>query len=205
MTGTRYRYYQVGARPVRVMLREISGAFHPVAAEVQERDTAAFIIDNSFLGEIDEGEEVREIDQASFDALTQGYSARCAARRADPIRSYFARQFGRIGRDDIEMNVTGVTFRNGDAPKAHECHDNVRRWVLENPGSGPVEGWILSGAGAFGCVFDAHSIINLPDGSFLDITPRPSDPVRFLRHDGDAAEFREVMGRAKQYPFNRYA
>lgn len=65
------RYYMVGTTPVRVRLRSVQGKTLPVAAEVRDKSTGAFKIDNSYLTDIDKGEEVKEITEDEFTAIIE--------------------------------------------------------------------------------------------------------------------------------------
>ena len=77
-----------------------------------------------------------------------------------------------------------VSFKDGSSPQFNKCHDNVTRWILENPRCTRVRGWLVTS----GFMFEKHSAVH-EDGRIYDITPsrRPGTP--FLRHEGDDAEF----------------
>jgi hypothetical protein len=82
----------------------------------------------------------------------------------------------------------------------HECHDNCHRWVEENLGYKVVPGWLVfdyseisQGLVPF-CRFTAHSVIEGPDGTLVDITPsQASQRYPFLRHEGPAEEFEAIV------------
>jgi hypothetical protein len=83
---------------------------------------------------------------------------------------------------------------------------DVDAWVEANPGSKSIRGWLIQG----GCdpifLIAAHSIVQRPDGSLIDITPTDRfagdelvDPPRqFVRHPGDEQSFWEIEGRGRQ-------
>jgi hypothetical protein len=86
-----------------------------------------------------------------------------------------------------------VNFLSGEEPAANKCHENVNRWIGENPQNTPVRGWLVSGL-----VLDAHSALAEPDGILFDITPLPMPGLLFLRHLGTEAEFWFIVGRTSQ-------
>jgi hypothetical protein len=73
----------------------------------------------------------------------------------------------------------------------HECHNNVDRWVSENPDHKAVRGWLF-----FNMLlrFTAHSVVEAPDGRMFDLTPsRASQRYPFLRHHGPNNEFEAIV------------
>jgi hypothetical protein len=74
----RYEYYAVGLKPVRVGYDALDRKF---MAEVPDRNAGALVIDNEYLGDIDKGEEVREIDQTEFEAMCERIYGRAASER----------------------------------------------------------------------------------------------------------------------------
>jgi hypothetical protein len=84
-----------------------------------------------------------------------------------------------------------VRFRNGDRPQRSNCHDNAKRWVIENPDFRVVLGWLL--VDGEGLLLDRHSVVEGPDGKSMDITPMSvSLRPRFLRHEGDVEQYERV-------------
>lgn len=84
-------------------------------------------------------------------------------------------------------------------PAPRWCHDNVDRWVQENPGSKIVRGWVLFDLVGLDGVFQftAHSVVEQPDGTLIDITPTlASRPYRFLSDDLGVERYEEMI-RAK--------
>jgi hypothetical protein len=74
----------------------------------------------------------------------------------------------------------------------NRCHDNVREFVEMYPELKHVRGFLLVDHRPFsdGMLVLAHSVVEAPDGSLNDITPRESDaPEAFLRHLGTPTEF----------------
>ena len=77
-----------------------------------------------------------------------------------------------------------VTFKNGEEPLSNNCHENVRRYVVENPGHWRICGWLVSA----GVQCDKHSIVGRAGGDPFDITPlRAQTP--FLTHSGPEEQF----------------
>ncbi len=80
------------------------------------------------------------------------------------------------------------------SPKLNFCHANVLAWVSRSPQHKHVRGFV---------VFDlrplvghwrvcAHSVVELEDGSLIDITPSAvSQLYPFIRHTGTEEEFAE--------------
>jgi hypothetical protein len=110
--------------------------------------------------------------------------------------------------EEFEAALTGVSVQTievvrlpGWEPKAACCHE-----VKANPGSKSIRGWLIQG----GCdpifIIAAHSIVQRPDGSLIDITPtdrfecdvRADPPRQFVRHPGDEQSFWEIEGRKAQ-------
>ena len=77
-----------------------------------------------------------------------------------------------------------VSFRAGDKPMENQCHENVARWVAENPECAAVRGWLVTS----GFLFDKHSLVRSADGSLFDITPLKV-PTPFIEHPGDHGGF----------------
>ena len=84
-------------------------------------------------------------------------------------------------------------FADGSEPQQSRCHQNVDRWVRENPGTNVVRGWVDYMPAVTGRMLTAHSVVQDTDGNLLDITPvadervRPS--MRFVPHTGDERLF----------------
>jgi hypothetical protein len=64
------------------------------------------------------------------------------------------------------LEFVEVTFEDGASPQFDECHNNARRWILENRHCKCVRGWIVSS----GVVFDKHSAVQ-DRGLIYDIAP----------------------------------
>jgi len=82
----------------------------------------------------------------------------------------------------------------------HECHNNVDRWVLENPDHKSVRGWLVFDFNKTSqgwwpvCRFTAHSIVETADGRLFDLTPsRASQRYPFLHHQGPDGEFEAIV------------
>lgn len=102
--------------------------------------------------------------------------------------------------------VPSLSVSVGDwTPMQNCCHDNVDRWITERPGTKAVRGWLIvdtSSNGYNSMFFDAHSVVELEDGTLIDITPKisPQFPYKFLRHNS-ADDFEGFKKLARlQYP-----
>src|SRR5712692_7075966 len=76
----------------------------------------------------------------------------------------------------VTIPFTEMEMASGP-PLPHECHDNCHRWIRENPIYKVIPGWLVfdfneitMGMNPF-CRFTAHSVIEAPDGTLMDITP----------------------------------
>ena len=81
------------------------------------------------------------------------------------------------------------------APKKHYCHNNVGSWVKHNSQHKHVFGFVyLEVFAILGYVqFAPHSVVEIGDGSLVDITPHDAEfNYPFLRHIGTAAEFAAI-------------
>lgn len=92
-----------------------------------------------------------------------------------------------------------VTFHDGTAPQRNQCHENVGRFVSENPGYEAVRGWISINA----WIRDAHSIVEGPSGERFDITPFEPESCRsatsFAEHIGDEETFQRERAYQPQF------
>ena len=76
------------------------------------------------------------------------------------------------------------------ARPAH-CHENVNAYVARHSNCHAVRGWLIGNHGTF-LYFNAHSVVETPDGRLIDITPsQPACP--FLRHPGSDEEFTAII------------
>lgn len=86
-----------------------------------------------------------------------------------------------------------VTFADGTAPKVAHCHDNVNRWVKENPGATAVRGWVTVADSGLSIGLAPHSVVRTEDGQMFDITPLENEyyrqSMRFIPHEGNDGEF----------------
>jgi len=77
-------------------------------------------------------------------------------------------------------------------PLAHHCHANVKIWVKHSPAHKRVKGFVIFGPIAGVCRVMAHSLVEIDDGTLVDITPHgASQPYPFVRHNGSDEEFEE--------------
>ena len=95
----------------------------------------------------------------------------------------------RLSRATADLRVIEPLPRqSGDPePKPAQCHHNAATYVDRHPGCSVVRGWLVSGG-----VFDAHSVVELPDGKLIDPTPLAIRPP-FLRHPGPDWEFDAIL------------
>ena len=93
------------------------------------------------------------------------------------------------GRNASGIPFRAVKFRDGTAPLAGQCHQNVTRWISENRGSRRVPGWLITS----GTIFDKHSIVLDTNRKLFDITPL-NCPTPFVPHPGDMHEFDGIVG-----------
>jgi hypothetical protein len=119
------------------------------------------------------------------------------------IESYFAELNAQ------RMNAPRVQFKavkiEDWEPLPNRCHDNVDRWVAENPTRGAVRGWLIGATGGDGStMYIAHSVVQEGD-ELYDITPlNPPDlSAQFLKHKGTQAEFDvlKIAWTGRFYPF----
>lgn len=83
----------------------------------------------------------------------------------------------------------------------NECHANAERYVAENPQCRVIRGWLLEDFSDFS-YFNAHSVVQLEDGSLLDPTPLRRVCL-FLPHWGTEDEFAVLRHNRPrvQYPY----
>jgi hypothetical protein len=86
-----------------------------------------------------------------------------------------------------------VLFADGSEPFQSACHENVDRWVKENPGFTPVWGWVTYVDYWVSVGLTAHAIVRDQRGQLIDITPlgneRERAGMRFVPHTGTREEF----------------
>lgn len=89
---------------------------------------------------------------------------------------------------DESQSVSAVVKVPGDPePRPSKCHENAAAYSEHHPGCRVVQGWLVSGG-----VFDAHSVVELPDGCLADPTPLTIRPP-FMRHPGPDTEFAVIL------------
>jgi hypothetical protein len=88
----------------------------------------------------------------------------------------------------------------------NRCHENVARYAAGRPGRSAVPGWLIEATdGNGGYLVAAHSVVE-EDGKLFDITPAAATSVntrgsarRFIRHDGTAEEFDDMLPEFNQH------
>ncbi|HET9836397.1 MAG TPA: hypothetical protein VFP88_08665, partial [Rhodanobacteraceae bacterium] len=92
-------------------------------------------------------------------------------------------------------------------------HDNVNAYVREDPRCKAIHGaWVQPIAGTGGGYFVAHSLVELPDGEWIDITPlselerdsgvedsKQRASLVFLEHMGTDEQFRAFCGIVREH------
>jgi hypothetical protein len=113
----------------------------------------------------------------------------------DCVIAYFDGIHARRG-EAVRPELVSLTFSDGSSPRQSCCHENVERYVRENPESAAVRGWTIIGEIAGHLHMGAHSVVDA-HGSLIDITPLPHEPIGFISHLGTDEEFRAAReGRA---------
>jgi hypothetical protein len=94
-----------------------------------------------------------------------------------------------------EVGMKGPPGEEDWVPRPKYCHDNVDAWVSRSPQHKTVRGFVIFDLRAFLSLWQvqAHSVVELEDGSLIDITPSGvSQPYPFVRHTGTEEEFVEM-------------
>ena len=83
-------------------------------------------------------------------------------------------------------------------PEPHARHANVETWIRHYPAHKRVTGFLLQGP-LLGCWrVLAHSLVQVEDGSLIEITPQEGDQQHpFVRHTGTEEEFEEFADHGK--------
>ena len=113
-------------------------------------------------------------------------------------QDYFDALFACIDEQVFPV-VRRVRFDDGTEPQPNECHENAARWVEENPEWRVAPGWLVSGLSAYGCCFDAHSIVADRSGRLFEITLPSATPTAFVSHRGSKAQFENILSCFKQH------
>ena len=80
-------------------------------------------------------------------------------------------------------------------PNPKYCHDNVAAWVSQSPQHKRITGYLVFDTRQVLGVWQvvAHSVVQLEDGTLIDITPSEvSRPYPFVPHVGSEEEFVEM-------------
>jgi hypothetical protein len=93
-----------------------------------------------------------------------------------------------------------VSFQGGNKPSLNKCHENVARWIAENPDHIAARGWLVTS----GFLFDKHTVVRSPDGTLFDITPLQV-PTPFIEHPADDNEFSELNSQLNLVVFPDFA
>jgi hypothetical protein len=85
--------------------------------------------------------------------------------------------------------------------KPNDCHENARKYAAEHQGCTLIEGWLIEQFVGWN-YFNAHTVIELPDGSWIDPTPMDGQHP-FMRHLGNEEDFQEQRRNRPQVQFVR--
>jgi hypothetical protein len=120
------------------------------------------------------------------------------------VRRQMLDRLQRIALGAVSRRHTAESYRSEPAhleskdsgpdwhPSAHYCHANVEMWVHYYPRHKRVRGFVLHGPQLGIWLVIAHSLVEIEDGSLVDITPHGvSQMYPFVRHVGTDEEFDE--------------
>lgn len=107
-----------------------------------------------------------------------------------------------------EVRIGDGTKQDDWSPAPNGCYDNIDIWVRRCPEYKVLRGWAIFDLRRNPLCephiqFVGHSVVEMPDGTLMDITP--SDVSRrpmFLRHDSSLEEFEEL--RMKYIPLRAH-
>jgi hypothetical protein len=138
-----------------------------------------------------------ERQRLSEDAIREGPAERHQRRLLEE-------RVRKIAIDAINRRSSAETYQSRDVrlidnaggadwvPEAHHCHANVKLWVHHSPSHKRIRGFVLFGPMLGVWRVMAHSLVELEDGTLVDITPHgASQPYPFVRHIGTDDEFEE--------------
>ncbi len=95
----------------------------------------------------------------------------------------------------VPLRKVGMKGNAGESdwsPKPKYCHDNVAAWVSRCPQHKRIRGYVIFDLRPILGVWQvqAHSVVELEDGSLIDITPSGASQLYpFVRHIGTDEEF----------------
>lgn len=115
------------------------------------------------------------------------------------MEEYFANLWERWRRGEAQR----MRYEHWPTAQRSRCHENVDAYVRERPGCKAIRGaWVQPIGDADGCMFHAHSLVELPDGEWMDITPLADESQRaslvFLKHRGTEEQFQFFRTRFPQ-------
>jgi hypothetical protein len=109
---------------------------------------------------------------------------------------YARRHEGRVvpgGKAWLDDPVTGRRW----LPLENDCHANVNTFVHHHPEYRAVRGWLYFDLMNMmpWVMFNPHSVIEMPNGKLVDITPAPKASQRypFIRDLRDEADFHTMV------------
>jgi hypothetical protein len=104
--------------------------------------------------------------------------------------------YERMRRGEGVRLINAKACSIGDwVPKIHWCHENVDFWIRHNPQDKKVNGFMYFDQYAVVgiALFNAHCVVEVEDGSLVDITPHEAEgSYLFLRHTSTEELFDEV-------------
>jgi hypothetical protein len=126
--------------------------------------------------------------------MTQFENLFTPVRPSDQVRQFLVTLWQRRNE--------GVLLRRADVAigtwkaQEHYCFDNVDKWVSHRPQHKRVDGFLMFNYLPLGLRFvrfTPHCVIEVENGSLVDITPHEaSADYPFIRHTGTADEFIEI-------------
>ncbi len=116
------------------------------------------------------------------------------------VDTYFAALCRKVPDASERVSFLEVRFDDGSQPTRNKCHENVDRWVKNNPQYWAVRGWAVNGNGGY-YLLDAHSVVCDERGALWDITfpDLAAHGLLFIRHWGAADEFTRVRAQREQH------
>jgi hypothetical protein len=117
----------------------------------------------------------------------KGIAAHTKVRTALMLTQELVNELRDRASEAAPIEFREVAYLDGAVPQFNKCHDNVKRWIAENPRCMRVRGWLVSS----GAIFDKHSVVR-EEGRLYDITPLRTLGTPFLRYLGSDEGFCQI-------------
>src|SRR5271163_4814617 len=118
-----------------------------------------------------------------------------APRQSPELDAYAAALYERRG-EGVLVPLRKLTV-GGWSPLPNACHNNVSRIVATDQNWRPIRGWLYFDFGGYMpyVKFLSHSVIEMPEGVLVDITPqqRLQDDHPFIRDLKSEDEYGEFI------------